>query len=89
MAVGLVTQINADIAARMDEIKVAYAHVKRLHDRIVVVRGGSSGTDWTAVEAATGAATGTGQTVNDDIEQIIGYLSSANDAASNLDVNAT
>lgn len=85
MAQGNVTKVNANVAARVDEVKVAYAHIRRLMDRLIIIR---NGTDYAAVEAATGAAPGDGQAVFDNLDAAMGGLTTANNALSNMDVNA-
>lgn len=85
MAQGNVTQINAGVAARVDEVKVAYAHIRRLMDRLIIIR---NGTDYAAVAAATGAADGEGQNVFDNLDAALGGLTTANNALSNMDLNA-
>jgi hypothetical protein len=85
MAQGTVTKLDADIAARVDEVKVAYAHVRRLMDRLIIIR---NGTDYAAVATAAGAADGEGQFVFDNLDAALGGLTTANNALSNMDVNA-
>lgn len=85
MAQGNVTQVSPAVAARVDEVKVAYAHLRRLMDRLIVVR---NGTDYAAVATETGAAPGTGQTVFDNLDAALGGLTTANNALSNMDLNA-
>lgn len=85
MAQGIVTQINPSVAARVDEVKVAYSHIRRLMDRLIVIR---NGTDYAAVAAATGAPEGQGQMVFDNLDAALGGLTTANNALSNMDVSA-
>lgn len=88
MAQGLVTYTNSNIAARVDEIKVAYAHIRRLMDHLIVIR---NGTDYAAVATATGctpANATTGQTLFDNLDAALGGMTTANNALSNMDKNA-
>lgn len=88
MAQGLVNYTNADVAARVDEVKVAYASLRRLMDYLIVIRNGS---DYAAVATATGCAPAnatTGQTIFDNLDAALGGMTTANNALSNMDRNA-
>lgn len=85
MAQGNVTSINAQTAARVDEVKVAYEHMRRLMDRLIVVR---NGTDYAAVAAYLGCSVGEGQNAFDNLDAALGGMTTANNALSNMDQNA-
>lgn len=88
MAVGLVTHTNASVAARVDEIKVSYGHLRRLMDHLIIIR---NGTDYAAVATATGctpANATTGQTIFDNLDAALAGMTTANNALSNMDKNA-
>lgn len=88
MAQGLVSYTNEDVAARVDECKVAYAHLRRLMDYLIVIR---NGTDYQAVANATGcqpANTTTGQTIFDNLDAAMAGMTTVNNALSNMDKNA-
>jgi hypothetical protein len=85
MAQGNVNQISPTVAARIDEVKSAYAQIRRLMDRLIVIRGVN---DYTAVAAALGCVPGDGQTAFDNLDAALGGLTTANNALSNMDKNA-
>lgn len=88
MAQGLVTYTNANVAARVDEVKVAYAHLRRLMDRLIAIR---NGTDYAAVAAATGTVPNdatAGQTIFDNLDAAVAGMTTAYNALSNMDKNA-
>lgn len=88
MAQGLVTYTNANVAARVEEMKVAYAHIRRLMDYLIVIR---NGTDYAAVAVATGcvpADATEGLKMFDNLDAALGGMTTANNALSNMDKNA-
>ena len=89
MAQGLVNYSDAGIAARVDEVMVTFAHVKRLLDRMVALRAG--GSDYTSIAVAAGCTPATsaeGLKLFDDIDAALAGLTTAYNALSQLDKNA-
>ena len=87
MAQGQITQIGSHIAAIVDEAKISYAHLRRLMDRLIILKG--DGSNYAVLEIATGAATGTGATVFDNIDAAVAGATTVNNALSNMDMNAS
>lgn len=92
MAQGNVTQLNGSTRARVDEVKVAYAHIRRLMDRLIIVR---NGTDYAAVAEYLGITDGTPeelaileQRAFDNLDAALAGMTTANNALSNMDLNA-
>jgi hypothetical protein len=88
VAQGLVNYTNENVAARVDEVKVAYAHLRRLMDALIQIR---NGTDYQAVAEATGctpANATTGQTIFDNLDAALGGMTTAQNALSNMDKNS-
>ena len=92
MAQGFVTYTNEDVGARVDECKVAYAHLRRLMDYLIVIRNiNGANNDYQAVANATGctpANATTGQNIFDNLDAALGGMTTANNALSNMDKNA-
>ena len=87
MAQGQITQLGPHVASIVDEAKTTYAHIRRLMDRLIILKG--DGSNYAALEAATGAAAGTGATVFDNCDAALGGATTMNNALSNMDINAT
>jgi hypothetical protein len=89
MAQGYVKYTNANVAARVDEVKVAYANLRRLMDTLIVIR---NGTSYDLVAAATGAIGedqgDVGLKIFDNLDAAMAGMTTACNALSNMDKNA-
>lgn len=86
MAVGFIKPKDALIRARVDEAKVAYLNNRRLLDLLIEAQAAGG----TALQVATGEANSVdAQTVFDNINAALGGLTTAYNAYSKMDGNAT
>ena len=89
MSQGLVTCTNPKVLDVANEVQVAYAHTKRLLDRMVALRAG--GSDYTSIAEAAGcvpADSATGLKLFDDVDAALGGLTTAYNAFGQLDKTA-
>ena len=87
MAVGPVKPKNAQITVSAQATRVAYWDCKRKVDTMVQVKNGS---DWAALAdwLGNGTTAAEAQTVFDDMDAMLAYLTSANDVAAKFDGSA-
>ena len=87
MAAGVVIEPNsANVRARIDELKANYAQWRRLLDSAIEIKNSGGGNNWTAVAAALGEVNATnGQAVFENMDAIMGAMTTANNAASPMD----
>ena len=89
MAIGPIKPKNAQISVSAQNTRIAYWDVKKKMDTMTAVKGGGAGSDWAALATWLGEANATdAQTVYDDMNQLLGYLTNANDAAAIFDGSA-
>lgn len=87
MATGPIKPKNAQISVSAQNIRLAYWDVKKKVDTMVAVKG--AGNDWAALAAWLGEANATdAQTVFDNMDAALAYLTSANDVAAKFDGSA-
>ena len=83
-----VTQLNGASQARIDEVKVAYAHLRRLMDRLIVLRVSDVDPQWPPVAAYCGGADGEGAAIFANYDAAMAGLTTAYNALSNMDQSA-
>ena len=87
MAGVIIKPKNANVNAIINNIKQAgYAPLRRVMDAAIAAKNSGGGNNWAAVAAALGEANATdGQDVFENLDAVLGGMTSANDAASPMD----
>lgn len=87
MAQGPIKPKNAQISVSAQNIRLAYWDVKKKVDTMVAVKG--VGNDWAALATWLGEAdAAAAQTIFDNMDAALAYLTSANDVAAKFDGSA-
>lgn len=90
MAAGTVIKPKSQLVnAYLGEVKFSYSRIRRAMDALIAAKNSGGGNNWTKVAEVLGEADAIdGQAVFENLDAVMAYMTSANDAASPMDGGA-